>query len=471
MQNLYNLLIVGAGPGGLAAAVSARTSGLSVLLINEQNHLGGQIYHSLETMSDKSRQLMGKDFQYGENLIADFRSSGADYMPGTGLVSIDSGAGTVCCIKDEKTFEVSADQIIVSAGAMERPVPIPGWTLPGVMGAASVDVLLKQSDIIPSGKVVFAGSGPLMLSVICHMIDCKVKIAAILDTSCFKNMVSAMPHALGMVSNPGLLVKGMAMLAKIRAAGIPVIKGASGLKALGQDRLESIQFDHKGTLKTIETDLLLLHEGLIPNTQISRLIGCDHEWITLQQFWKPVTDRWGQTSAGSVSLVGDCTGIYGARAAEYAGYIAGIQAAYKNGCLKKSERDEKAGPYFRLRNKEIRFRPFIDAVYPPNADYIIPRDPDTIICRCEEIRLSTILKAIENGYESPVTIKNNTRSGMGRCQGRMCGPLITHIIARQLGKPHSQVGTTHVRSMLKPLTLSQLAGMKQHHIKNKDRNG
>jgi len=458
MQTNYDLVVIGAGPGGLAAAVSARSAGLSVLLLNEQAHLGGQIYHSLETISEQNKAILGKDFQYGEQLISEFKTSGALYRPNTNVVSMEPGK-SVCCLSGEKTFEVLAKQVIVSAGAMERPVPVPGWTLPGVMGAASVDILLKQSDVIPSGRVVFAGAGPLMLNVACHLIDCGVKIEAIIDTSQFKNMLAAIPHGLGALSNSGLIIKGLIMLAKIRKAGIPIIKGAGKIRAEGSDRLESVRFEHKGVSKELTADLLLLHEGVIPNTQMSRLTGCDHEWYTPHQYWKPLIDKWGKSSVDSIALVGDCTGIFGAKAAEYSGHIAGVNAAFKNGNLSRTQRDKAAEPYFNSRKKEIKIRPFIDTIYLPNSDMIIPEDPDTIVCRCEEVRLSEILEAVDTGYTKPSTIKNRTRSGMGRCQGRMCGPIVTQILARHLSLTPEQIGYYHIRSMIKPVTLSQLGNM------------
>lgn len=454
----FDLVIVGAGPGGLSAAVTAKSIGMSVLVLNEQEHIGGQIYHSLETVRKENKKILGKDYLSGQSLISDFKKCGAEYVSNAAVLHINLDK-SLCYLKGENTFLVHPEHIIISTGAMERPLPIPGWTLPGVMGAASVDVLLKQSDVIPSGKVVFAGSGPLMLSVACHMIDCGVKIEAIIDTSSFKNKVAAIPHGIGALCQPGLLIKGVGMLAKIRKAGIPVIKGASDIQAVGDDRLESVRFEHRGQSKDLKTDLLLLHEGVIPNTQMSRLAGCDHEWYTPHQYWKPVIDKWGQSSVENLSLVGDCTGIFGAKAAEYAGHIAGINAAFKNGTVSQTQRDKAASSYFKARKKEIKIRPFIDTVYLPNTDMIIPKDPNTIVCRCEEIRLFEILEAIGSGYKKPATIKNKTRSGMGRCQGRMCGTIVTQILAQHLSLTPEQIGYYHIRSMIKPVTLSQLGNM------------
>ena len=458
MQTHYDLIVVGGGPGGMAAAVSARRAGLSVLVTNEQGHLGGQIYHSIETTAPDKARLLGKDYQYGKGLVSDFKACGADHLPQTLVASMEAG-GNLSCVTPDGPVALEAGYTIVAAGAMERPVPIPGWTLPGVMGAASVDILFKQSDVIPKGRVVFAGSGPLFLSVISHMIDCGVEIAAILDTSSLKQVFPALPHLPMALAQPDLMVKGLAFQAKIKRARIPVIKGIEEIRALGKERLEGVQYQRKGQTTELAADLLLLHEGLIPNTQISRLLQCDHAWDAGQRYWKPVVDDWGQSSVPGTAFVGDCTGIAGAKAAEHAGHLAGLQAAHSLGFITREERDQKAAPHIRARIKNTRIRPFVEALYPPNVRFTLPRDPNTVICRCEDVRLGEIQAAMAKGCTTPVTLKNKTRAGMGRCQGRTCGPLVTEILAHAQNTSPEAIGYYKVRPLIKPLSLGELSRM------------
>ncbi len=458
MCNGYDLVIAGAGPGGLAAAVTAKSAGMSVLVLNEQEHIGGQIYHSLENVREKNKDTLGEDYLYGQSLLSDFRKSGAEYMPGATVLDINTDK-SVCYIKDEKTYLVKAKHIIISAGAMERPVPVPGWTIPGVMGAASVDVLFKQANVIPSGKVVLAGSGPLLLVVACHLIDNDVKICAILDSSSYVNFVKSIPHLVGALKKSNYLIKGMQMLWKIRRAGVPFLQGTTDIEAIGEDRLTSVRYKRYNKIHEIKTDLLLLHEGVVPNTQLSRAIGCDHEWYGLHRYWKPTVDEWGQSSVANVSLVGDCTGIYGAKVAEYSGCIAGLNAAFLTGYLSEEQRDKAVSSHKIAKQKEMVIRPFLDSVYRPSKEMIVPKMPETIICRCEEVTLGNILDAMEKGYTLPVTMKNETRSGMGRCQGRMCGLTISEIIADRLQSSPEKIGYYSIRPMIKPVTVAQLGSM------------
>jgi len=458
MHKMYDLVIVGAGPGGLAAAVTAKSVGMSVLILNEQEHIGGQIYHSLENVRGENRAILGEDYLYGRSLLTEFRNSGAEYIPGAAVLDVNLDK-SVCYLKGEKTYLVKAGHIIISAGAMERPVPVPGWTTPGVMGAASVDVLFKQANVIPSGKVVFAGSGPLMLVVACHLIDNGVKISAILDSSSYLNYAKSVPYLFGALQKSDYLIKGMQMLWKIRRAGVVFLRGVKGIEAIGDDRITSVRYTRNGKTNEIETDLLLLHEGVVPNTQLSRAIGCDHEWYDLHRYWKPVVDDWGQSSVENVSLIGDCAGINGAKVAEYSGRIAGFNAAFLTGYLSEEERDKAVLEYRFARKKEMVIRPFIDSVYRPNIEMIVPRSPETIICRCEEVVLGDILTAMDRGYTLPVTVKNETRSGMGRCQGRMCGLTISEILADRLEVSPEEIGYYSIRPMIKPVTVAQLGNM------------
>jgi len=458
MDSGYDLVIVGAGPGGLAAAVTAKTAGMSVLVLNEQEHIGGQIYHSLEDVRAENKQILGEDYLYGQRLINNFRNSEGDYIASATVLDVNSDK-SVCYLKDGKTFLVKAKHIIVSAGAIERPVPVPGWTIPGVMGAASVDVLFKQANVIPSGRVVLAGSGPLLLVVACHLIDNGVKICVILDSSSYVNYVKSIPHLIGGLKNINYLIKGLHMLWKIRRAGVSFLRGTTDIEAIGEDHLTTVRYKRRSKIHEIKTDLLLLHEGVVPNTQLSRVIGCDHEWYDLQRYWKPVVDEWGQSSIDNVSLVGDCTGIYGAKVAEYSGCIAGLNAAFLTGYISEKQRNKAVSPYSFSRRKEMAIRPFLDSVYRPSKEMIVPKMGETIVCRCEEVTLANIVNAMSKGYTLPVTVKNETRSGMGRCQGRMCGLTISEIIADRLGSSPGEIGYYTIRPMIKPVTVAQLGNM------------
>ena len=266
---------------------------------------------------------------------------------------------------------------------------------------------------------------------------------------------------LGALKKPGVLLKGLQMLVKMRKAGIRFVTGARDIEAVGEDAVRAVRFKKNGKIEEVETDLLLLHEGVIPNTQLSRAVGCEHEWYERNRYWRPIVDQWGQSTVEGVSQVGDCTGIFGAKAAEYSGYLTGLNVAYQLGKLTEVERNKQGKKYLRARKKDVEIRPFIDTVYAPNMNMIVPSKPQTVICRCEEVTLRTMLTAIDEGYKTPTTVKNKTRSGMGRCQGRMCGVTISEILAKHLSISPAEIGYYNIRPMIKPATLGELGNMRE----------
>ena len=156
MNSHYQLLIIGAGPAGLAAATTASNHGVSCALLDEQSTLGGQIYRSIESIPESRAEKLGSEYLRGKKLASAFRESNAEYFPDTKVWSLNNEREVGILPNDENKI-ISADQILVASGAMERPVPFPGWTLPGVMQAGAGQILFKSAGVIPSDGVVLAG--------------------------------------------------------------------------------------------------------------------------------------------------------------------------------------------------------------------------------------------------------------------------------------------------------------------------
>ena len=196
MDKLYDMVIIGAGPGGLAAAVTADKLGLSTLLVDEQPEPGGQVYRSIERSRPENAQVLGKDYFAGKPLVKAFRASGTTYLPNNSVWNIDNSFN-VDLLAENGSKRVRGRQLLFSIGALERPVPIPNWTLPGVMGAAAADILFKSSDMVPQGPVILAGSGPLLLLAACHLVDNGVEIAAMVETAGGRDYFKALTYLPG----------------------------------------------------------------------------------------------------------------------------------------------------------------------------------------------------------------------------------------------------------------------------------
>ena len=203
---------------------------------------------------------------------------------------------------------------------------------------------------------------------------------------------------------------------------------------------------------------LLLHHGVVPNTQMSRLLRVEHVWDAHQLAWHPQVDDWGQTSLPGFRIAGDGASIAGALAAQAGGTIAALGAAHALDRLTDGERDARALPARRALAQQLRIRPFLDALYRPPQWIDTPSD-DTIVCRCEEVTAGQVREMARLGRQGPNQTKFFSRCGMGPCQGRMCGLVVTQILAAELHQPPQQIGAYRIRSPLRPIPLASLAAM------------
>ncbi len=197
---------------------------------------------------------------------------------------------------------------------------------------------------------------------------------------------------------------------------------------------------------------------MIPNTQISLGLQLAHEWDRAQLCWRPMTTEWGRTSLENVAIAGDGGGIAGAAAAASSGQLAALDAALVLGIIDEAERDQRGRAIRRQRDRECALRPFLDVLYRPREAVLNPAD-EIIACRCEEITAGQIRRAVRLGATGPNQIKAFLRCGMGPCQGRVCGPIVSAVIAGERNVPIQEVGTLRPRAPYKPLTLGALAAL------------
>jgi thioredoxin reductase len=458
MKTQYDLIIIGAGPAGMAAAVEAGKSGISAIVLGDQWSPGGQVYRAIERVSPDKLDVLGTDYRYGQDLAREFREANADYLPGAVVWQVEPDL-VVSFIFEEKARQAKAKRILIASGARERPVPIPGWTLPGVMAATAADVLLKSHGMVPDGKVVLAGSGPLLLLTAARLIDFGVTVKAVLDTTPFSNYISALPALPKALLAYEYLLKGLRMKLRIRGSGTPIYRNVKNIEAEGSNAVETVRFSSKGTTSELKVDTLLLHNGVVPDSQITQQLECEHIWYDLQRYWQPLVDKWGNTSEKGIAVAGDAAGIAGAKAAEASGHLAALEAACRLGVISRQERDLRAAPFEKRLLREKAVRPFLDRLFRPDPGLLVPGDDRTIVCRCEEVTAGEIRKSLELGALGPNQLKSQTRCGMGPCQARMCGLTVSEIIAEYRNVDVSKVGYPRIRPPIRPIAVDQLADL------------
>jgi len=433
-----DLLIIGAGPAGIAAALEASDRGLSVLLLDENTAPGGRIWQALERRGAKDA-----DDRAALDAIARLRASSVDARYGATVWAIEPDR-QVYFSQNGKAAMAEPKTILLATGTTERPVPIPGWTLPGVMTVGAAQIALKTGGLLPGGRTWLAGQGPLLLLYANQVLDAGGRIAGVIDLSAR----GAGLKAAGRLTLSSLLDvrKGLAWRQRLSRAGVRWIR-ATALRAEGEETLRSVTFATDHGTKTEPADTLLLHDGVIPSIQMSRAVGCAHEWSEAQHGWRPVTDEWGASSIPGILIAGDAAGIGGADAAFLSGRIAVL------GLL---GRQAEARDLQAKRRMRLGVRPFLDAAFRPLR--LIPDDA-TLVCRCEEITVAQIRTAAKAGCQGMNQLKAYTRCGMGSCQGRTCGPVAIDVLAHATHTPHARIEPLRTRFPIKPVKVGALTSL------------
>lgn len=450
-----DIAIIGAGPAGMAAAIAARKHGASVVLLDEQPAAGGQIYRGVTDAPAKRLDILGPDYGAGAALAGDFAASGARHATGAAVWQV-TPERQLHYLQDGAVRSVQAGSVLLCTGAMERPFPIPGWTLPGVLTAGAAQILLKGSGMAPTQPVVLAGCGPLLYLLGWQYVRAGVPIAAIVDTTDGADYRRAIRHAGGALAGWRYLQKGLSLMAALKKAGVPFYKGATGLHVLGNGKASGLGFASGGALRKVDSPLVLLHQGVVPNTQFSWSLRARHAWDEAQLCWSPVTDAWGELDVPGIFVAGDSGGIGGARVAALQGELAGLAAVAQLGKLAAATRDSLAVPLRAEMRGHLFIRPFLDALYRPKKANRIPAD-GTIVCRCEEVTAGDIRGYVGIGCTGPNQAKSFGRCGMGPCQGRQCGLTVTEVIADARGVSPGETGYFRIRPPIKPITLGELA--------------
>lgn len=455
----YELIVIGAGPAGMSAALASARHGLRTLLIDEQQAVGGQIYRNITRTDAQRERILGADYSDGGKLAEQVRQQVAagrvDYWPGAAVWQVAADK-TIHVLREGKTQALHGEAIIVATGAMERPFPVHGWTLPGVMAAGAGQVLLKDARLVPSTPVVLAGCGPLLYLMAVQYLRAGVPIKALLDTSpATVDPRLVLRHASGLLAGWKYVAKGLRMLREIKASGVPFFQDVRQLRMEGQDHLEGVSFVCGDKAQTLACEVCLLHQGVVPNTQISWSLRAEHRWDDAQLCWVPVCDDCGQSSVPGIYVAGDSAAIGGAQVAALQGELTALGVLRQLRPDGVAARDADAQRLRRQIRRHLAIRPFLDRLYRPRDEHRIPADEVTV-CRCEEVTAGSIRALVKLGCVGPNQVKSFNRSGMGPCQGRMCGLTVTEVIAQASGLPPQQVGYYRIRPPIKALTLGQL---------------
>ncbi|PVZ72416.1 NAD(P)/FAD-dependent oxidoreductase [Pelagibaculum spongiae] len=455
MNKNYDIAIIGAGPAGMAAAITASKEA-SVIVINNRPQAGGQIYNKLAQSPLEKPQTLGPDYTKGLPLLEQFESCSAEKIHGASVWHAGDN-GEVLISEDGHTKKISARHLVIATGAMERPFPISGWQLDGVMTAGSAQVMLKSEGLVRE-NAIFAGTGPLLYLIVAQYLRLGVKVAAIIDTTPMVNYIQASTSAIGAIRMPKMITKGIGLLAEIAKSGTPFYRFAKDLQVTEQDgKASGVQFKANGKTVKLESQDIFLHQGVVPNLNMARSMDLPMQWDEVQLCWKPILNSWGQSKIEHISVAGDSSGIVGADGSEMMGYLVGLNLLHQLKYISKEERDQKAKPFRQEFNRQSAFRPFAEKLYRPIDSHRLPSDDSVVVCRCEEVLLGELKEGFRQGATDPNQLKNLTRCGMGPCQGRMCGHTVSELVAQWNQQTVAEAGYYRLRSPMQLLTLQELS--------------
>jgi glycine/D-amino acid oxidase-like deaminating enzyme/bacterioferritin-associated ferredoxin len=439
-----DVLVVGAGPAGLSAAIAAARAGATVEVLDERAEPGGQYLKPLAT--SHADAAPDSQFRRGAALFAEARAAGV-VIHQRATVWGGFAPDEIAALVDGAALTFRPRRLVLAPGAHERPVPVPGWTLPGVMTTGALQTLARAQRVSPAARVVIAGSGPLNLQLACELLAGGVDVAAVVEAAPRPGL-GAWRHLLALArTSPDLAWDGFRYLAQLRRAGVPVLWGSSILACEGDDRFGALRAATPAGERVIEAGAAALNMGFQPETGLARALGCAQRFATEGPGaeigrLETIADDEGRTTVPGVFAVGDGASIGGSRVAFARGRLAGAAAARDLGHA--VARDEAAR---RDLARALAFQGALWRVFAaPPFDAAAIADA-TIVCRCEDVTAGALRAAMAAGARSLAALKKDTRAGMGRCQGRMCGA----TVARLAGAPAAEAAFAAPRAPIRPI--------------------
>lgn len=478
----FDLIIVGAGPAGLSAALAASDHGLRVAVIDEQHDIGGQIFRQ-PPRTFENAPPGAKNYRFAAPLLERARSRlDIDWYFGTtawGVFHLPEGRGVQLAItRQAETAILHARSLLIATGAYDQPVVFPGWTLPGIMSAGGVQTMVKSQFVRPGMRFVLAGSHPLLLLVADLLVNAGANVLEVAigrPQPRFRELLSRSSAAW---SHPRIMGQTALALNNLRRHHVPVRFGTLIQRADGDERLRTVtvcQVDDewcpkRGTERQIAIDTLVLGYGLLPSTELARQAGCNVEWQPSLGGWIVQHDPAMRTSVANIYVAGEPTGVKGAELAHLEGTIAGlsivsdVRASFPDAQQTPPRTSAKLQTELQRAKRAMRrARTFADAVlsfFDPRLDPLAAvRTPDTEVCRCEEISAGTVLQFLaDNPHVSDInSVKLACRTGMGLCQGRYCQNTVAHILSQVRKVPISELGVFTAQAPVKPVSVEDLA--------------
>jgi NADPH-dependent 2,4-dienoyl-CoA reductase/sulfur reductase-like enzyme len=462
MTRSCDVAIIGAGFAGLAAAEILAADGLKVRILDENAHVGGQLLRKPAVQpSGSGRFELDGIRRSGLRLLARVTRHALTVSTGTQVLGIFPENRILTEDPRGRVSELKADFVICAPGAREKFIPFKGWTLPGVISTGAAQILIKGSGVLPAAVTVIGGLGPLQFVLAREISSHGGRVPAVLDQSAVTEKIKA----LRLLPRHGLtLLEGVRILGLLRLAGIPIRSGWRIIEAKGRGHLEAVvaarcnRDGHviTGTESVYPTSCLAVGYGFVPNIELPLQAGCTADYRPERGGWVVRVDDSQETSLPNVFAAGEATGIAGARKSFIEGRICGWAILEKLGRAVPQSR-RRLDRLARERRHELNYGAFLNAMCRGGSGGATAIPDETVICRCEDVRMADIRRRIAEGFHTPAALKKACRCGMGNCQGRVCGPILHDILAAEAGVAAQAFGPASIRAPIKTVRLGALA--------------
>ncbi|WUR79188.1 FAD-dependent oxidoreductase [Streptomyces phaeochromogenes] len=442
MTERRRLVVIGAGPAGLTAALAAAARGVGVTLVDSAPQAGGQFYRQTAPgLGARRPQALHHQWRTWERLrdglAAHIAAGRVTHLTDHHVWFVERQSGTtdrapasfavhaLLGPEQEEPVTVHVDAVLLATGGYEKVLPFPGWTLPGVVTVGGAQAMLKGGLVLPGRTAVLAGTGPLLLPVAVGLASAGAKVAALVESADPRNLAR---QARVLAAHPAKLAEGARYAAELARHRVRTQVRSTVVAAHGTGRLEAVTVAaldgdgrvRPGTERRIPCDTLAVGHGMLPHTDLAEALGCRLDGVAV------AVDDEQRTDVPGVWAAGEATGIGGAALASAEGRIAGLSIA-----ARLDSRTPERSSYASAAKARAGLREFfaaVDTVFAPPARWTEQVTDDTVVCRCEEVPASAIREAVDElGAGDVRTVKLLTRAGMGWCQGRMCGPAVAGL--------------------------------------------
>jgi thioredoxin reductase/bacterioferritin-associated ferredoxin len=458
------LLVIGAGPAGLAAAIEARRYGLDTLVVDERHSLGGQIYKQCPWAGPEDERKLGADYRRGQALIAEATGCGAEVRMNTVAYGIWGDRVGLF----EPSFGgslIQARRIVLAPGAYDRPVAFPGWTLPGVISAGGAHSLAKVHQVLPGDRILMVGSGPLMLAFAAELTRLGARLVAAVEAAPRPHLMEVARFTIAARSSLDQVGKGLGYFATLLRARVPLIyehvitaaEGGSEVQRAVIARCDPQWRPISGSERSFDVDTVCVGYGLVPSNELALLAGCEVVYDERRGGYVPVRHDSVRTTVPEILAVGDGAGIAGSAVATKEGEIAGLLCALDLERVGVHEGQRTASLLKARLRSLLRFQVALGQLYPLGAGIYDLATQDTVVCRCEEITAGEIQACVSARPTDLDAVKALTRAGMGRCQGRNCWRQVATLLARSLNRQISDIPPFTARPPVKPVPIGLVA--------------